>query len=303
MIKKRTTVLICLSQGFLFLLVDRIAGQENDRFSFGSYKDRNWTRFVFSENGSVQTNLMGVLVTNFSEAELDQEFAKVVRNEVESEESLRGLVAGLKHSKHTLPLSVFLNTTYPEQSFSPITEEFWLGTEENDRYPVDFMLDGKVRTIRLRCSTIGMIAFEYWTQALTLNELSLNESLQLDGKPIFSDSEVIRIEKFSSLSLDETQIAKLNLQASDKETLKLQLKKFKNSNDVLGLAVFLNSRFPRSSFSPISREFSIGSNSNRVPVDFAVGGEVRTVELSLSTFGRIMFDYWAGTLWLRLRSW
>ncbi len=118
----------------------------------------------------------------------------------------------------------------------------------------------------------------------------LNYSIDTEGDAVDVGTLGFLIMDFANAKLDKNVYRELDESLADRDKLKELVERSKNGNDVLGVAIFLNQRFPEKKFVPISNWVSV-ADLTTIPIDLFADGKKLTTAISSETFGEILYEY------------
>lgn len=107
------------------------------------------------------------------------------------------------------------------------------------------------------------------------------------GGPLVTD--------FTALKVQQEKFEELSKQTENHDSLLKLLNRLKQSEDAVGVAAFLNQRYPEKSFNPITLPFSV-KHPSKIPVDLLVSEKKEIVHVTPECFGKICYAYWSREL-------
>jgi len=126
-------------------------------------------------------------------------------------------------------------------------------------------------------------------------ERALNGTIQLENDVVTGSLFGLQIVDFPSATIKDRFFDELATEMEDKDKAKKLLNRFMNNEDCIGLAIFLNQKYPEKKFAPISLPILI-AESFEIPIDFWSGGGKFTHVVRCEQFGIILYEYWIDIL-------
>ena len=148
------------------------------------------------------------------------------------------------------------------------------------------MFEFKLKTAVL----VGMLTFFLQSAALAQQSKGLNRIIRFDEHVSAGFFGVI-VNDFSKATIVTREFDKLSKQLDDRDELMAFLEKLKQEENVLGIAVFLNQRYPEKKLIPITNGFPMADTCT-IPLDLFVAGKKQTINVSSRTFGQILYGHW-----------